>query len=107
MWGEMVTSSLSLSVSRHLSTSSSLCISCCLVLHLWVPLSPPPHTSSSLCASLSPPQGDSGGPVVCDTTLQGIVSWGDFPCGKPNKPGVYTNLCKFTKWIQDTIKANS
>ena len=45
--------------------------------------------------------------MVCDTTLQGIVSWGDFPCGKPNKPGVYTNLCKFTKWIQDTIKANS
>ncbi|XP_044526959.1 kallikrein-5 [Gracilinanus agilis] len=49
-------------------------------------------------------QGDSGGPVVCNGALQGLVSWGDVPCGQPNKPGVYTNLYLFKNWIEDIIK---
>ncbi|XP_077201831.1 anionic trypsin-like [Paroedura picta] len=50
-------------------------------------------------------QGDSGGPVLCDGELHGIVSWG-IGCALTGYPGVYTKVCNYLDWIQETIAAN-
>ncbi|XP_068383601.1 kallikrein-10 [Eschrichtius robustus] len=67
-------------------------------------------TNNMMCAGLNTDQdpclSDSGGPLVCDGTLQGILSWGAYPCVSGQHPAVYTEICKYRDWIEKTILSN-
>ncbi|CAG0887328.1 unnamed protein product [Darwinula stevensoni] len=66
------------------------------------------HGPSMICAGLNATdscRGDSGGPLVVEfkkspvrTVVGGIVSWG-IGCGRPNRPGVYTDVAQYVPWI--------
>nr|ACE95064.1 kallikrein toxin 1 [Heloderma suspectum cinctum] len=66
-------------------------------------------TDSVLCAGTwsggkDSCKGDSGGPLICRGQLQGIVSFGGFPCAQPLEPGVYTKVNSYLNWIQSIIQ---
>lgn len=46
-------------------------------------------------------EGDSGGPLLCNSVAQGIVSFGTKD-GTP--PSVYTRISSFLYWIQNTMR---
>jgi trypsin len=48
-------------------------------------------------------QGDSGGAMVCNKKITGIVSFGN-GCDKPSYPGVYTDVSKYESWIDEVFR---
>ncbi|KAF2886636.1 hypothetical protein ILUMI_19536 [Ignelater luminosus] len=50
--------------------------------------------------------GDSGGPMIQNDTLIGIVSWG-MECASDHWPGIYTRISEFPEWILRKIKSLS
>lgn len=46
---------------------------------------------------------DSGGPLIQDNTVIGVVSWGFTPCGTPNRPSVFATVADYIDWIQSSM----
>lgn len=49
--------------------------------------------------------GDSGGPLLLDGKLFGVISWGT-KCAEKMKPGVYTLVPSVKQWIDGVISGS-
>ncbi|XP_043909680.1 mast cell protease 1A-like [Protopterus annectens] len=65
-------------------------------------------TSDMMCAGYEEGAciGDSGSPLVCQDTVQGIVSFGRSPCAN-RTPTVFTQISKYTNWIHEIMAKKS
>lgn len=52
-----------------------------------------------LTGGLSTCSGDSGGPLIQNGEVIGIVSWGFIPCGTTNAPSVFVTVADYEGWI--------
>lgn len=59
-------------------------------------------TFKRFVTQISPLQGDSGSPMICDKEVQAISSYGQ-SCGVPDLPGVYTSVGAHLEWIKKVM----
>ncbi|XP_045501904.1 chymotrypsin-2-like [Colias croceus] len=65
-----------------------------------------PLSEDQICAQLRPGattcSGDSGGPLIADDEIIGIVSFNAKPCGQ-DYPDVFAKVYSFVDWIKDKV----
>ena len=49
--------------------------------------------------------GDSGGPLLHNSILVGVISWGH-DCAHPYFPGVYARVAPYYEWIAENVDLN-
>ncbi|EFN82569.1 Glandular kallikrein [Harpegnathos saltator] len=70
------------------------------------------HKEAQICTGLQEGGrdvclGDSGGPLICNGTQVGIVSWGNpTGCALPNSASVYSRVDFYLDWLNCTIQRN-
>lgn len=53
------------------------------------------------------PNGDSGGPLICDRMLQGITARGSDPCAYPRKPSIFTKVSTYMSTYMNKVNIKS
>ncbi|XP_049873898.1 kallikrein-8-like isoform X2 [Pectinophora gossypiella] len=69
----------------------------------------PAYDAGMVCAlgeAMDACQGDSGSPLICESAIQGISSYG-LSCGVRGVPGVYTSIGPHLTWIRDVIRKSN
>ncbi|XP_039181651.1 snake venom serine protease isoform X3 [Crotalus tigris] len=106
-WGAITSPNVTLPGVPHCANINILDYEVCRAAYAGLPA-----TSRILCAGIleggkSSCDGDSGGPLICNGEIQGIVSWGGDICAQPHEPGIYTKVFDYTDWIQNIIAGNT
>ncbi|XP_018580340.1 trypsin-1-like [Anoplophora glabripennis] len=68
----------------------------------------PLHFEGNVCTGpltepISVCSGDSGGPLLQDGEVIGVVSWGIVPCGNSQAPSVFVKVSHYVDWISANV----
>jgi len=77
---------------------------------MWRPLDVKTHKEHEMCAidyydRSAACSGDSGGPLICNKRLAGVVSWGLSSCNGCF-PSVFTRVVGYRPWVDDMLSGN-
>ncbi|KAM3830129.1 beta-fibrinogenase [Vipera latastei] len=106
-WGAITSPNETYPDVPHCANINILNYAVCRAENPWLPAQSRTLCAGILQGGIDTCKGDSGGPLICNGEIQGIVSWGDSPCAQLLNPGHYTKVFDYTDWIQSIIAGNT